>query len=200
MPVGLATIRWDGFTGAPGYTTLAFGPGEPDPVDGAAMITAADTFAAAMASLAGNGVSLTCSPEIQWHDEANGDLLDVTAKSPAPTPHGGASSAQGPTATGVVISWTTSGIHRGRHVRGRTFVVPINANAYTTAGVPSAAAVSAATGAGTALIGASGATFGIWCRPRPPASGIGPVEAGAWFPAVTCHVPSMPAVLRSRRD
>jgi len=193
MSVGQVKIRWAGFTGGPGYTTLNFGPGSPDPVDGAAMVAAADDFAGDLAGLVGDGVTLTAEPEVEWFNEATGVLEDTTSVSPSPTAHTGTSGAIGPLPSGAVISWTTGGINRGRRVRGRTFAVPLAAVAYQSDGSLSATAVSVLNAAAVSLIGATDATFGIWSRPR---DGAG----GAWFPALTGSTPDMAAVLRSRRD
>lgn len=193
MSVGVATILWQGFTGSPGYTTLCFGPGAPDPVDGQGMIDATDAFAVDISALLATGHSVTVLPEINWFNTTTGVLEDVTAVSPAPTAHVGSSGQSGPIAAGMVISWTTAGINRGRKVRGRNFIVPVNKDAFESNGSPSATAIGLLTGAAADLAGSTDATFGIWSRPR---LGAG----GAWFPVTTWRVPDFGAVLRSRRD
>ena len=194
MAVGQVTMLWQGFTGSPGYTTFNFGPGEPDPVDGDAMITAVDGFAASLSTMLGTGGSLTVQPEVNWYNEATGELIDVTAVSPAPGAHVSAAGGPwGPIPTGAVISWKTAGINRAHKVYGRTYCVPLSAAAYQSDGTLTAAVVSGITGFAATLAGDADATLGVWSR---PVAGVG----GAWFPVTTWRVPDMAAVLRSRRD
>lgn len=193
MSVIQVKILWQGFTGAPGYTTLNFLGSGTDEDESAEAIEAADAFATTVAPLLANGTSLTVQAEAEVFDEATGELLAVHAVDPAPSAHVGASGAQGPLPTGAVISWTTPGINRGRKVRGRTYIVPLSLASYQSDGTLLGAVVTTLTSAATALVAHPDSSFGVWSRPR---AGAG----GAFFGATTWRVPDMAAVLRSRRD
>jgi len=92
------------------------------------------------------------------------------------------------------VNWRTNDYRFGRRIRGRTFMVPLNSNAYEGDGTLSTAARGdLQTFADTMVSGTGGAEFGVWSRPRNGAGGV--------FATVTSGtVPDMAAVLRSRRD
>lgn len=193
MSVGQVQIRWSDFTGGPGYTTLNFVGGTPDPIDGGAMIDAAEDFAVIVAERMGNQQHLQVQPEVRWFNEATGILEDITGVVPAPSSHAGGAGQIGPLPSGACISWNTSGIHAGRVVRGRTFCVPLGVLAYEEGGSLSSVTMTNLANAAIGLIGATGATFGVWAR---PVGGAG----GAIFPVTSHHITDQAAVLRSRRD
>lgn len=193
MSVGQVQIRWSDFTGGPGYTTLNFVGGAPDPIDGGYMVDAAEEFAVIVAERMGNQQHLQVGPEVRWFDPVTGDLEDITGVVPAPSSHAGGAGQIGPLPSGACISWNTAGINRGRVVRGRTFLVPLGVLAYEEGGSLSSVTMTNLANAAIALIGADNATFGVWSRPIDRAG-------GAIFPVTTHHITDQAAVLRSRRD
>lgn len=193
MPVGVTTTKWQGITGAPGYTSLSFDGVSEDPESAAGMIAATIAFMDPLCDLLGTTTTLSIEPEVRFYDTATGDLEAIAAISPAPAELTGGFGAQGPGPCGAVVSWTTAGINRGRPVRGRTYAVPLAAGCYQADGSLTSGTVTQLGACAAALAGDPDATFGIWSRPR---LGAG----GAFFPVTSWSVPDMAAVLRSRRD
>lgn len=200
MSVGQVQIRWSGFTGGPGTTTLNFVGGAPDPVDGGAMIDAAEDYAVIVAERMGNQQHLQVQNEVRWFDEGNGTLLDITSSLPAPPDHVGGAGQIGPLPSGACITWNTGALHLGRLVRGRSFCVPLGVLAYEEGGSLSSVTLTNLNNAALALMAAPGATFGVWARPRKdPDTGV-VTDPGDILPVVSAHVTDQAAVLRSRRD
>lgn len=105
---------------------------------------------------------------------------------------GGASDGFGAGVAGLVVSWGTGTVNRGRLVRGKSFLVPIANNQYDNDGTLVAGAINYAQNGAQGLIDAA-VGFGIWSRPR---SG----EGGVLAPVLTRHVTDKAAFLSSRRS
>lgn len=193
MSVAQVTINWTGFTGAPGTTTLNFNAGSLDPTVGGDLVAAADTFASQVAAVLGTGMNLTVDSEVKWFNPGTGVLEGFTGVDPAPSSHPGGGGALGSGASGAVISLGTAGVHNGRRVRGKVFVVPLAAAYYQSDGTLTTTAVTALTSYAVDLIADSSERWAVWCR---PVAGAG----GAIFDVTNARVPDMAAVLRSRRD
>jgi hypothetical protein len=193
MSVAVVTAQWQGITGAPGYSNFTFGDGSPDPTAAADMVDAVYDFFDEVCNILGATTSIQVDPNVSWHNAATGVLEDITGVSPSPATLTGRFGTQGPGPTGGVVGWRTTGINRGRVVRGRTFIVPLASGCYEANGTLTSGTVTQLGEAATALVDHAPSTLGVWSRPR---SGSG----GAWFPVVTWRVPDMAAVLRSRRD
>lgn len=198
------TTVWSGASGLPGYTNLFF---EAPGADVAAEIVSiadavADFWTACAPALAG-GVSLTTSAEIRQVNDATGILETLWAIVPAPSVVNGGGSGVGPSPAGACISWSTSEVHAGHVVRGRTFMVPIALNVFQSDGTLTSGATTIFNDAAVGLIGHAGPNFVIWSRPYPgdpEATPPKPAHDGASFPALTGICRDKVAVLRSRRD
>lgn len=94
--------------------------------------------------------------------------------------------------SGLRVEWRTGSIVRGRHVRGRTFIVPMGAGIFDSSGRVSTTFTSAMLGYATTLITQQAGALCIWTRPSPK----GPGTHSAVTQAV---VPTVPTALRSRR-
>lgn len=194
---------WSGFNGAPGYTNLFFhggatNPGEDDQQSqtfAASAYAKARTFMAVYGPVMPTDVTLTVDPNVDVLEETNGELVTSYAVAPG-LPITGTDQGTYSVVSGGVISWNTSGIRRGRRIRGRTFLVPLAGNQYTSDGRLTTSSVDRMRNAAAALIAdTTGARFGVWARP----SGPGATD-GEWHPVTSAKTSDLPAILRSRRD
>lgn len=104
----------------------------------------------------------------------------------------GGGSSNYPSGVGAVVTWNTDGIVRGRRVRGRTFIVPLDGGSYDASGTLASFALDTFRNAADALITACAGAFVIWSRPSGGA-------AGSSHPVVSATVSDRVATLRSRR-
>lgn len=187
------TVEWTGFSGAPGYSTFHTS-------NAGIYQTAIDNSATGIRQLLTDiapalptAVTVTLQQEVKELDAATGALIALASTTTVPTSQAGSGGASGPGPAGAVINWLTTGVNRGRVVRGRTFIVPCSVGAYQADGtLLDAVRTSLATSATTYRTSSAYESL-VWSRPR---SGAG----GAAFPIVSSSVPDMAAVLRSRRD
>lgn len=179
-------VSWTGGPGGPGVSVFYADAAQTIPTG------AIGTFFSAIKTMIPSSYTWTIPASGDIHDSATGALVgswtqgspQVIAATGSPTSY--AASA------GVVVRWTTDGIVNGRRVRGRTFLVPVVAAIYTSGGVLSTQ-VAVFQSAASALVTSSGANLRIWHRPRAG-------SAGSAHPISGAFVPSIAAVLRSRRD
>lgn len=195
--------KWSGFPGAPGYSSFHFrdfgtGSGDGLEPDIAQAQSAADrlrTFFGGMATKVPGSATIEIESEVEMLESTTGALIDILPISPPlPVDCLGAVSYSGP--VGGVVNWKTSLVHRGRRIRGRTFLVPFTSDCFSTTGgldptirddIQSHAEVLSAN-PGTP-------DLGVWSRP----SAAGATD-GQWAVVASCNVPLLAAVLRSRRD
>jgi hypothetical protein len=197
----VVTSTWQGFTGAPGYTKHAF-IGPLDAAGRNAAGAAVRNFWSQINQYLSTAWSITVNPIVQTFDVVTGDLQrEETMTTPPAVVTGAATPVAYAGGSGFVVHWITGGVHNGRKIRGRTFVVPAMA-CYSTSpvdGTISAAVVTAVTAAGNTLCAASGANFGVWSRywdDSTPPKQIG----GGITEASGCVVPDRAAQLRTRRS
>lgn len=195
--------EWTGFSGAPGYTNLFFrdfNGGDPSGGDfdtATAQAAAAKTFQfwEAISNLLPTVVRIDVDAQVDVIESTSGDLVNsfsVVPEAPvggdAPGPYSGAS--------GAVINWRTGGIRNGRRIRGRTFVVPLSNGAYGNDGQLTPATRTTLQNAANALSVSTGTPdLGVFARPTSSTA-----NDGDWSVATSASVPSLAAVLRSRRD
>lgn len=193
-------VTWSGPKGTPGVTTF-FGDGGTVP-----NIAALQTFFTAIRTFIPTGYTLQVENQGDFVDDGTGELTgtwSAAAQSAIATSGTGGYAAP----VGMQVTWLTEGIHNGRRLRGRTFLVPFTA--LGTDGQYLAGAVTALSDAANALRNAAGPKFGVWGRPTfpptDPAAPAGtprpaPVTQGLWSPWTAHRVTNKPVVLRSRRD
>ena len=106
------------------------------------------------------------------------------------------SSAGGQYAKGVGmrVKWNTTGITRGRRVRGTTFLVPLVAGLYDSNGTIADTTITALQTAADTLIAADGGSMRVYSRP----SGAGATD-GALHAVTSAQVVDQVSWLRSRR-
>lgn len=140
--------------------------------------------------------------DVQEIDEATGVAVNaygVTSRSGA----GSLAPGLGPTAVGGVVTWLTSEFVAGKRVKGRTFIVPVRSDSFTTSGDLNSQFTGAAALFGAAMgnAGASDCVHVIWSRPFTPKPGqSGTARAGSKHGVTGFTVPTKVSVLRSRRD
>lgn len=191
--VFLVTAVWTGFTGSPGYTTLAFEQNGSDQETVDASVANARALLDADPGALASNTHIKVQQEVREYNDATGALTAIHSATDDPADIVGSGGAQGPSPAGMVISWGTVGINRGRLVRGRTFFVPLAASSFQSDGTLNNTTVSNFAAAANDYWNDVDSTPSIWSR---PVSGAG----GAAFAITSSHIPDMSAVLRSRRD
>jgi len=195
--------RWTGFTGAPGYTVLHFrdfgsGDGGGGAVTQEAAVAAATKvaqfFTAIRATLV-TSARIQVEGEIDVIEDTTGELTrSLSVPAPAVISGTGGSAYSGP--VGAVVNWRTGGIRKGRRIRGRSFLVPLTGAAFGADGQIITSMRDTIQAAATALADSTGTPdLGVYARP----SSAGASD-GTWAVATGAQVPTMAAVLRSRRD
>jgi hypothetical protein len=187
-------FQWNGFTGAPGFTNMFY-----DDSTGTAQ-QAADitrTFLVGCLTQAPSplpsGCSLVGPTSVDTVEPGTGTLVFTTPVT-QPAQINGTAAGNFASSTGACVTWLTAGIVNGHRVRGRTFLVPLAATAFTATGGLSAAYQTSLATACTALLAAS-PDLVVWRRPISQAAGGGGVNL-----VLAARVPAKSAVLTSRRD
>lgn len=196
-----------GFSGGPGFHTFHFGVAV-EPFNSPAAVLACqrviDAYTAARNLWPGSW-SITVSDEVEVADVASGTLTtSLTGTTGTVTGNAGAGTVYGPSAAGIVVAYTTAGIVNGKHVRGRTFHVPVASVTNEGDGTPTTGAKVLATAFGVAIrnAGATDCVFGVYSRKidAAHATAASPVRDGSFHGATGSTVSDKYAVLRSRRD
>lgn len=138
------------------------------------------------------GVSVTFPGSGDTIEDTTGTLVGTWSTGASVTTTGGgiANAAAG---VGAVVTWNTGGIVRGRRLRGRTFLVPLNTNAYDLDGSLSSTAYTALQNFGTALMGVG--PLAVWHRPTAPGA-----ADGNSYGVTSFRARDKVAYLSSRRD
>lgn len=195
--------RWSGFTGAPGYSVLHFRDfNSPGGYEGAAGTEAASgavsrtrSFFGALSAMLPDSVSIEPEQEVDLIEDTTGELLDSFQSTNGGIVEGTATGSYS-AASGAVVNWRTGGIRNGRRIRGRTFLVPLASSVYNDTGVLIPSVQAAIAAAANQLAANTGTPdLFVYARPTGPGAsdGMSSVVNGA-------SVPSMGAILRSRRD
>lgn len=174
-------VAWSGTLGGPGVSTFYFDGSAPPPL--ATLRTMFDAIKAYVPT----AVVWTFPPTGSTVDSATGQATGAWTAT-APSPVSGTGTGQYSRASGGIINWRTGVYAGGREIRGKTFIVPIIAGAYSTNGNLDGATVTALETAAQTFQ-TSATTFLIWSR-----------AAAATATVTSATVPLPVAVLRSRRD
>lgn len=195
--------KWEGFNGAPGYTNLFFRDFGVGGVDGGDPTAEAAQSAVERVRDFWDGIKVVFPNEVRLQIQSDVDLLEDTngqlqdsfgVDGGAPITGTNATNFSGP--VGAVINWKTAGIREGRRIRGRTFLVPLAHNCFGEGGSVNAQDAGFLANAAATLAAPGGTPdLGIWARPT--AKGA---SDGKWAPVTSSNVPTLAAVLRSRRD
>lgn len=193
MAITRITAVWSGFRGAPGYSNFYFAGDFADTATLEGCAAAVRSFFFAFEDFLPSSVTIGIRGNAEVIDEATGQIQSQ-ADFEAPADVGGGIGDSYSAASGAVVNWNTNGYRSGRRVRGRTFLVPLGANAYDNQGDLNNTALGEIRNGAEFLSGGSApAPFVVWSRGRNGA-------AGTAEPVVSHTVPDLGAVLRSRRD
>lgn len=204
-------MRWSGFIGGPGYSIFHFrdyeGTGDYNPgaTEASQAVARVDTFAQGLTGLVARGVVLRALTDVEVIEDTTGELVNIlTATGGTDRVSDSSVGQQYAAAAGACINWRTPTVHRGRRIKGRTFLVPLRGAAFEDNGTLSNATVTALTTAATALSNPTGTPdLGVYSRPhrtKNPDGSSTTVNDGMWAMATGFNIPDMSAVLRSRRD
>ena len=121
------------------------------------------------------------------------------------TPHIGAKAEAYAAPVGAVATWLTNSVLDVKRLRGRTFVVPLAQSSYTAAGQIDPGVSIVFQNAMTQFIVEQSVSAVIWHRPFKGRAATAtrparPPHAGGHGLITASRVPSLAAVLRSRRD
>lgn len=191
MTIKRYRVSWSNFSGAPGVSTLYFANSVTD-------FTPVKTFFAACAAFLPNGLTLSYPTTVDVLDEVTGEISSTaTATTLTSTVSAVASSAYSGT-SGAVVRWITPDYVDGRHVVGRTYLVPLSSGSYDTNGSINSTPISSIQSAGLTLLGAI--SMVVWQRPR-AANALLDITArdGSAHAASNVTVPDLACVMRSRR-
>lgn len=121
-------------------------------------------FWTSVAAIMAGYVTITVPNSGDVFKEDDGTLLSTWSSGTSATITGGGTGAYAG-GVGACLGWGTGGIHYGRKVRGRTFIVPLALNQYDTDGTLATGCVSSITTAKNTLLTAMGTDLQIWARP-----------------------------------
>lgn len=196
--LGVVKVVLTGFTGGPGLMQFHFQGGTPGSfsnADATAAIAAVYAFVNSIKNAFYGGVTLQVQSVVEVIDWTTGALQAVTTgvgvTGVVSTGTGSALVAEGP-----LVQWFTNTVVGRRMLRGRTFLVPSNAGAISPAGTITGSLQTTIQAAAAALAATVAVTLSVWHRPEPYATGANGLAAAVQ----TTAVPSIMAVLRSRRD
>jgi hypothetical protein len=190
-----ATAKWTGFPGAPGYTNLYAETSDPLATGAQNMADNVRAFFDAVKGFFYSSVNIQVQAVVETIDDTDGTLQDAITVGTPPAVVVGTSGSQYAGPAGACITWRTAGIVSGRHVRGRTFLVPMAVNQYDSDGTLTSGALSILIAAASAYRTATGPTKVIWHRPTGPG-----LSDGSSFVITANSVTDKVAYLSSRRD
>jgi hypothetical protein len=196
-------IGWTGFPGQPGLTTFYM-------ADGTLDVSPFKTFLTNM--------NLYVPSSIVWTIPAVGDKISVeTGEITGAWAGVGGGSVNGfggstsySQSSGICVDWLTGTLNNRRRIQGRTFFVPAAQSAYQTDGTIQESIRTTIQGYGNTLIASMLSGWQIWSRPFAGRAQVGtpgqpgykpavPARPGASGAPLTCRVPDIAAVMRSRR-
>lgn len=190
------TAIWSGAPGLPGYTTMYWD----GTLDGSAALSAMKTLMTDLlgAGATGNSTYVPAAIDINFDtnteliDEATGEMVSFESATAQP-PIGGSGSKVYAAVSGACISWYTAGVANGRRVRGRTFLVPLQDQAFASDGSLSVSLLADLAAGGNGAVAAG--ELQVWHRP----SGPGATDGFA-HPVTAWRATDQAAYLKSRRN
>nr|CRY95060.1 hypothetical protein [uncultured prokaryote] len=193
MDIFRVLLRWQGFSGGPGYSAFYFAGGGGLISDAQQVADRVGNAVESLQPILPGSVQLQVETEVQVLNSDTGEVQDYRIIDP-PGPRSGSGTGSYSGASGGVINWRTDDLRNGRRIRGRTFIVPLAGSAYDAQGTLSTAAITALQDFASDVAGVDfDSELGVWSRPVGGSGGV--------FATVTgFNVPDMAAILRSRRD
>lgn len=134
-----------------------------------------------------NAIKALFPAAVTWSIPSSGDLIDSATGSLVGGWSGGtaATIAGAPTTgnyaagTGAITRWDTGTVVAGRRLRGRTFLVPLAVNAYSTTGVIDTTPYATLSSASSTLAATN--KLVVWHRPAPGGAGGLGASVGSAF-------------------
>src|SRR5690349_12605916 len=160
-------------------------------VSATGVVAALRTFYSSISDELGQGLTVSYPSGGDIISDVSGAVVGAWTGS-AVSPTGGNISDAPVMGVGARVEWLTSGIHAGRHVRGRTFIVTLAKTRFEGPGMLTAGCVNPLQAAASALV--SAVDLKIWSRPKTSTSndGTSTIVTGSL-------VPDQVSWLRSRR-
>lgn len=159
--------------------------------DVAGLPAAVQTFFTSLAPLVPTTLQWTIPRNGDTIDDGSGELTGTWSEAGADLVVNSSLAGAYPNGVGARVVWVTSGIHRGRRVRGATFICPLASGSFQSDGTLTDANVTTIRNAATTLVAAK--PLRIFSRPQPGAAD------GASNPVISSTVPDKVSWLRSRR-
>lgn len=185
--IARVSVRWQGWPGAPGVSQLYT-----DPSGMQTTVNTIRVFYDAIKAQIPTALTITVPATGDVIDDQTGAITGSWTVTTPPTDV--VCSGVGVYAgnAGAVVHWLTTGIVRGRRVRGRTFIVPLVGSAYDAAGSLSTTALNLLATSATSMVNSLAPNLKVWHRP-------GPLGAGQSYGVTSSRVPDLAVSLRSRR-
>lgn len=190
-PIARIKVRWSGFIGGPGVSTFYC-------LDPATFRPALITYWQASKGDIPQTVNLVLESQGDILDDVTGEVTggwvagtDVVMSGGSTDPYAAPS--------GVCVTWLTNTVVDGKHLRGRTFLVPIGRGAFDLDGSLTPASLSAFQSRAATLAASNPGQFLVWHRPIPAGQPHGP-RNGSSGAVSAARVTDKVAILRSRRD
>jgi hypothetical protein len=187
----LARVRavWTGAGVVGGGVSTHYVDASIAPVDYA---NAIDAFYQAVMPNLPVSVSVTVQRTGEVIDDATGTFIAPWSAAGATTARTGTDGGPYAAGVGLRVVWNTNGVSGRRRARGSTFLVPLGAGQYDTAGTINNPSLANYQSAASALVAALPGSLVIWRRPR---GGTG----GGHNDVISAVVPDKVSWLRSRR-
>lgn len=200
--VAIVRTEWDGTSGGPGLTQLAFlGNGEFTAANAQAAVNAVRKFWDSLKTYLPDELRLNVMPTVDIYNEANAELTGSVVAPVVPLQVAGTSASGYAGGAGFKLNWNTGIIRNGRRVRGATFVVPASLTCFNSTGTIINTTVNAVNIAANTLMAdvtAGGTALLVWSRPLVKDDVI--IRGGATAGVISGTCGPKSAIMRGRRD
>lgn len=187
MSMDRVRVAWSGNgVVGPGLSTFYFTTG-----NAATFVDDVLTFYTAFAAHLPDDVTITVPTTGDSIDEFTGVIAGGWSGGTGGAVTGG-SSASFALGSGARVRWETGGVVAGRHVRGSTFLVPLQVGVFTSSGRLGGTPLTTMRNAAAALVTVAAPQMLVWSRPAPG-------RLGSKHPVTSSTIPDLPTSLRSRR-
>lgn len=188
------SVAWQNWPGAPGVTQLYFDP----TTSMQPQVDAVRAFFFSIQGLLPTGLTINVPASGDLLEATTGQISGTWSTATTPLTVTGAGTGNYAGNAGAVVHWLTTTVVDGRRLRGRTFIVPLVAIAYDTAGSLAATANTTLTNAAATLVTSSAGSMQVWHRPA-KATPTKAAHAGSTAVVTSSRVPDLAVSLRSRR-
>lgn len=188
------SVVWQNWPGSPGVSQFYL-----DSVAQQSSIDAIRTFFQSQAGVLPNGLTITVPGSGDIVEEQNGQLAGTWSVGTAPVVVTGTGTGAYAGNAGAVVHWLTLGTAIRRRIRGRTFLVPLIANAFDATGSIATGTLTSLQNAAAALVNTMAGNMVVWHRPIIQKGTGVVIRAGSSADVTSSRVPDLAVSLRSRR-